>query len=181
MKQDKLLTAILILLALHLLYSNSILLIDMVSAKTFLTKSMAVLFGLSYSLITVLVIAVFPRWYVFSVSAFLDGSAVFLKYFPFANDKIFFVLSAVYFATYTAFIVVISGMISKHGKKEKQVQIKNLTAVKAGENGHIDIDKLLAEKKRLEWGLKRTKNEQARLEKMKQLEKINLLLNSIQN
>ncbi len=176
MKQDKFLKVILILLALHLLYSNSILLTEMVSAKTIITKLMAVLFGLSYSLITVLVIAVYPRWYVFSISALLDGTAVFLKYFPFANDKTFFVLSAVYFATYTAFIVVISGMISKQ-KENQEVKVSQ----KQSANVDVEIETLLAEKKRLEWGLKRTKNEQARREKQRLIEIINEKIDKLSN
>ncbi len=172
MKKDKLLNTILFLLALHLLYSNSVLLQSMVKNTSTITQIFSLLFGMSYSLMTVLIISVYPRWYVYSISAFLDGIAVLLKYFPFSDEKIFFVLSAIYFSLYTAFIVVISGMIARRQQIIQQI---------SPSNGKPNIEELLQKRAKIKWALDRTKNEQAREQRLKELEDIDRIIKSIQN
>jgi len=173
MKTENLLNSILILLALHLLYSNSMLLQEMVKSANWTTQVLGLLFGMSYSLMTVLIIRIYPRWYVFSLSALLDGIAVWLKYYPFTDQRTFFVLTAVYFSLYTAFIVVISGLISRRQQMVKSVSQNG--------NGKTSLNDLLEQRRKLKWAIPRTKDEQARQEKIRQLEQIEQLINALQN
>ncbi len=173
MKTQNFLSAILFLLALHLLYSNSLLLQEMVKSTTWTASAFGLLFGLSYSLMTVLIIRVYPRWYVFSLSALLDGIAVWLKYYPFTDQRTFFVLTAVYFSLYTAFIVVISGLIARRQQMFKSVS--------SGSNGKPNLNDLLEQRRKLKWAIPRTKDQQARQEKIRQLEQIEQLINALQN
>ena len=171
MKTDKILRIILSILALHLLYSNSELLRLLVHSTNLKTQVFSLLFGLSYSLITVLIIAIYPRWYVFSVSATLDATAVFLKYYPFGNERLFFSLTAVYFALYTGYIVLISGVIAR-SERQKQTALSN-------NNGKLDIEALLQRRNTLLRSIPRIKDTYTKQLKQRELEEVERLLESL--
>ena len=168
-RNQKLLRIILLLLALHLLYTNTVLLLTLVSGEAFwLWQALRVLFALSYSLMTVLVIAVYPRWYVYTLSAVLDGFAVWLKYYDFANPQMFTTLASVYFAFYTAFIVVIAGQISRRSTEAEPSA--------PSDNGQTELASLIAERKSLQRSLARLQDPVRRAEKEKRLAEIERLL-----
>jgi len=158
----------------HLLYTNTILLLDLVSAGNLFEQALRILFALSYSLMTVLIIAVYPKWYVYSISAILDGFAVWLKYFEFSQESTFVVLASIYFALYTSYIVVISGQIAKQKEKKEKERTEILKAF--GFNGKsetvykllTDYEESLQKSLARAQGSKRTERE----EKLKLLQQI---------
>ena len=175
MKTQRILQIILTILALHLLYSNSALLRQLVHSQSTIATVFSVLFGLSYSLITVLIIAIYPRWYVFTVSGLLDSVAVLLKYYPFGNEQLFFVLTAIYFAVYTGYIVVISGIISRR-ENERQSAKTN-----ASDNGHFDLDGLLQKRSTLLRSIPRIKDPYTKQLKQRELEEIEKVIKEVSN
>lgn len=115
--ERKIILIILILFGFHLLYSNTFLLIEanLIQSGKFWTTMpeyvqyiVTIFFAGSYSAITVLMLELYPRyWLVFSL-AILDLAGVFIKYMPI--QELFPILAAVYFAIYTGMIVVAIGM-----------------------------------------------------------------------
>jgi len=129
--KNKILTIILILLALHLIFSNTSLLVDM---QEMINKSdlnnwqyaLRIAFALSYSILTVLILTIYPKIWIVTITGLLDGFSVYLKYN--INQPYFLLIGAIFFGVYTFVIVLTAGIISakklSETKSEKN-QIKN--------------------------------------------------------
>ena len=198
MKRDLIINIILAILAVHLIYSNSSLLIDMhkiiyeVERLTVLQTVEKYLFALSYSLLTVLIIAVYPKAYLFALTGLFDGFGVYLRYN--INQSNFLLLASIYFGVYTTLIVISTGLIAQTreqtGKTKKNInkleskpkqQNQPTKANKPQRNKHngtsLTLDNLydlnLEDLKRLEISIRnslnRTKDSAKRLEKENKL------------
>lgn len=111
-KKEKRLTLILVAaLAIHLLYSNA----DLIRSALELSNVESVLyseyvFAASYSILTVVLISLYPaRWLIIIVSL-LDGFGIYLKYN--VHQAYFIEIVSVYFGLYTMVIVFSSGLIN---------------------------------------------------------------------
>ena len=169
MKTKQILNILLGLLGMHLLYSNTELLLQLVgSGSTWYNVLSRLVFALSYSAMTVLIIMIYPRWYVFTLSAMLDATAVWLKYFDFASRTTFVHYASLYFALYTAFVVIVSGLISKQLNDTDQTD----TASK------VDYSQLRQEKISIQRRLARLKDQQKRQAYLQRLQEIEKVLGS---
>lgn len=161
----KTLTIILILLAIHLLYTNSILLLRFVEHKTAINEIMRVIFAGSYSIITVLILSIYPKRYVFILAGLLDGFSVALSY-----D---FNTIALFFGIYTAFIVIIAGEI-KRKNELKTTSKENQNEPK--EDKTKIIEDLRSKKRALQNSINRLKNQDEKITKQNELNQIQLQL-----
>ena len=119
--ERKIILIILILFGFHLLYSNTMLLMEanlLQSAKfwtsmpEYMQYTVTIFFAGSYSAITVLMLELYPRTWLIISLATLDSSGVFIKYAPI--QEYFAILAAIYFAIYTGMIVISIGMYQLH-------------------------------------------------------------------
>ncbi len=175
--KKNILTIILILLAIHLLYTNSILLMNFVEERSVIADALRILFAASYSIITVLIIRVYPVRYVFFISGILDGFSVAIKYMPVESNTLF-LLSALYFGIYTMFIVIVAGEITKKNEaktKPKGNQKENNERTEQ-EKKTIQINELRKEKRAIQNGINRMKNDTEISLKKTELKKIDLKL-----
>jgi hypothetical protein len=141
MKQNKILTIVLAILAIHLIYSNTSLLMDLhkmiyevaeLSSWQYLSKF---IFAFSYSIITVLIIAIYPKLWIITITGLFDGFAVYLKY---NIEQAHFILTgAIYFGLYTMLIVVISGLVSAKILKEAETKQIPPGQKQANDESHI--------------------------------------------
>jgi hypothetical protein len=114
---------LMLFLALHLLYTNSDLLGGLDAGSDRVGGMPArVAFAASYSLITVIVLAVYPRLWLVAVLAVFDGFGVYLKYNVF--QEYFTPIAALYFGLYTALIVVSSGLAVREPKPKPKRKYK---------------------------------------------------------
>ena len=151
MKHSRYITAIVAILALHLVFVNTEILVKLIKVitdtnKLALSQSLsAVVFALSYSLITVLIITVYPRVWMFSLSALFDGFAVYLNY---AVPHWFATAAAAYLGLYTTLIIVATGFIERK------------TTVAAEQNRCLSrlIQSLTDEKRSLQQAIRRIKD-----------------------
>lgn len=175
--KKNILTIILVLLAIHLLYTNSILLLNFVEEKNFISDAFRVIFAASYSIITVLIIRVFPVRYVFFISGLLDGFSVAIKYIPIENNTTI-ILTALYFGLYTMFIVIVSGEITKKNEdKTKKNDVQTKTTDEILKQKRLNEIALLRNKKRaLQNGINRMNNEKEKTIRQKKLDEITLKL-----
>lgn len=172
MKSEKIIfNILLIFLAIHLIYSNNSLLLDMgkmIDKNQFINLGLSeseatlkaipdmftiiskLIFAISYSIITVTLIYLYPRIVLISLVALMDGFGIYLKYN--INQDYFIELSAIYFGIYTAIIVITSGLIRNYNKKtgeernEKTIDNLNNTQTIIEETNNlnaIDIKKQL--------------------------------------
>jgi len=172
--KKNILTIILILLAIHLLYTNSILLMNFTEERSTISDALRILFAASYSIITVLIIRVYPKRHVFIISGILDGFSVAIKYLP-GDNEVLLLLSALYFGIYTMFIVIIAGEITKNNEK-----ISNVNEKKTKTFENKSYNELITKKVSIQNSLNRLKNENKREVKTKELEQINIALEKIQ-
>ena len=118
------LTAIIVLLAMHLLFVNTEIISKLLKAlnglqRLPLVQSLgAALFALSYSLITVLILKVYPRLWLFLLTASFDGFAVYLNY---TYKPWFSLAAAVYLGFYTTLIIVATGLIERERVKNEEI------------------------------------------------------------
>jgi len=121
------LTILLSFLALHLLYSNVSLLVDLhkviydIAKLDLWQKASKILFAFSYSIMTVIIITIYPKRWIILASGLLDGFAVYLKYN--IDQTNFLLIASLYFGIYTAFIVIVAGLISNKKNEKKQNKI----------------------------------------------------------
>jgi len=125
---------LLIFIALHLVFSNTDLLISaaemaLQSKLNGIEKAFRVIFSLSYSLITVLVIHLYPRMWMIILLSVFDGFAVYLKYNVFQDN--FIVVTSIYFGLYTMVIILAGGLVRKYvGVGKVTTRKKRLTIIK---------------------------------------------------
>ena len=180
----KTLTIILILLAVHLLYTNTNLLLVFVEQKTTLNDVLRLLFAGSYSAITVLILAIYPKRHVFLLSGLLDGTSVLLQYLP-MQPHTQQSLTAVYFSLYTMFIVIIAGEITK--KNETKTTLNETenkkNEIKTKENGVSDYEKkyneLLKKRTSIKNALNRIKNDEKRRLRRQELDEVEYQLKQL--
>ncbi len=144
--ERKIILIILILFGFHLLYSNTMLLMEanlLQSAKfwtsmpEYMQYTVTIFFAGSYSAITVLMLELYPRTWLIISLATLDFSGVFIKYAPI--QEYFAILAAVYFAIYTGMIVISIGMYQLH-KNNVQYESNNENNTNNNTTGEAVID-----------------------------------------
>ncbi len=188
----KILTILLSFLALHLLYSNVSLLIDLHKVIHNIDKLdqgetiSKIFFAFSYSIMTVIIITIYPKRWIILSSGILDGFAVYLKYN--INQPNFMLIASVYFGLYTAFIVIVSGLISEKQNEKKQNKIPffdNLenNIIPKILNPEIEAKKneLQAKKRSLINSINATKDELKKKQKQNELQQIENKLNEFIN
>lgn len=143
MKSEKIIfNVLLIFLAIHLIYSNYSLLLDiskMIDINQFTSIGLSdseanlkakpdlftmiskLIFAISYSIITVTLIYLYPRIILIFLVALMDGIGIYLKYNIYQDY--FIQLTAVYFGLYTALIVITSGLIRIYEKRLENLVI----------------------------------------------------------
>jgi len=125
---DKYVGILMAFLVLHLVYSNSDLLItvaEMVlgSKLNGLQTVLRYAFAFSYSIITVIIMYLYPRFWLILTLSIFDGFAVYLKYN--VNQAYFITVTAVYFGLYTMLIVIAVGLVRiKDTSKKTRKRIK---------------------------------------------------------
>lgn len=161
MKKKKYLVIIMSFLAIHLIYSNASLLIDLhkiikdVSELTKMEYALRLVFAFSYSIITVLIIAIYPSKIILLFTSLFDGFAVYLKYNVNQND--FVLIASLYFGLYTMLIVIISGIVVSRGNANSE---------------NIDIDKLKKKEISLKRSLNALKDEEKKHQKQLELQAV---------
>ena len=130
MKQKHLFTIVLMILSTLLLYSNTELLLRFTESRSFWTIASRTLFAGAFSSITVLLISIYPRVAIVILSGILDAMALFLEFFPFAHSDTALTLTAIYFAAYGGYIVIVSGLYS-HSSEANISQEETLDELKA--------------------------------------------------
>lgn len=120
----KILTIITIILSLHLWYSNADLLI---AAKELAVKDVSVfsyisltLFALSYSVLTAVAVVKIKRYINVLIFALLDGFAVYLRIN--VNQEHFLLISSIFYAIYTAYIISICWLLNRQQQTPSQPQ-----------------------------------------------------------
>jgi len=175
MKTKDYTTAIVILLALHLLFVNTDIIIKLLKALAgelnLLQKSGALLFALSYSLITVLIIKVYPRLWMFGLTAVFDGFAVYLNY---GNKPYFTEAAAVYLGLYTTLIILATGFIERSQKQNRKETELNQSRKEL-------IRRLTEERRSIQQSLRRLTDPDRRQERLNQLQQIENQLKQLQN
>jgi len=157
MKQQHIDRLIIAVLALHLLYTNTLLLEALNPSMIGWLFTFVILFATSYASLTAVILDRIPNWWLFIIAAVLDGFGVWLEYSHAQNIWIAF-----YFALYTGLIVIAIGFMKLSTKKENELvnqlaeKVKNLTDI----NYNISLEnnnftkQLENEKKELENNIK---------------------------
>ena len=123
MNNKNILRIILVVLCLHLMYTNADLLIinsKLQETINWFQTFLLGLFGLSYSILTAVAIYKIKKIGIIIPFAILDGFAVWLRMSHEINN--FILLSSLFYGFYTCYIVVISFVLSKQEQNEKQKQ-----------------------------------------------------------
>ena len=181
MKHKDYIVLIVAILALHLVFVNSDIIIKLLKSITstsklsFLQISGAVIFALSYSLITVLIISVYPKVWMFGLSALFDGFAVFLNY---STVPWFSLAAAIYLGIYTTLIIVATGFIERNFFKQEQESNLLEEQKKIIEQ---TISRLSQEKKRLQLSYNRTQDQNKREQTKNKLLQLENKINQLQN
>jgi len=173
----KLIIILSVILSLHLLYSNTMLMLHHFQIENNATAGtldtiFRILFALSYSSVTAIIIGLFPKPVIFITISIIDGFGVGLKYFEIENNTVFTNLAAVYFGVYTMFLIVVTGLIQKSNNQPLQIE-KNETENKKNEIETLTVNEIEERKYRLQKKLNPTKDENKRAEiesEMNQLE-----------
>jgi len=169
-----------ITLSFHLLYSNFMLLHEQFIIIKGITPNLIetiirLLFALSYSIITAIILNLIPKPFIFVTVGLIDGFGVTLKYLPIQENTNFLILLSIYFGIYTTVIIIVAGLIQK--KRTTNEINKEKTKPKT-----INLSKLYDKKISLQNSINRLKNENKRKEKQKELEEItNLIKNRNEN
>lgn len=148
-------------LAIHLLYTNTMLLLQHFSIYNSgeiagaMEISFRIIFALSYSWLTIVVLNKYPKILVFSVLAGIDGFAVFLKYRIFADKFAFANSVSLYFAFYTAIIIIVSGLIIRQTNNSKSVALSEKSEFK-----NANYASLLDRRKKLQNRINATRNDE---------------------
>ena len=170
---------IIAVLALHLLYTNTLLLASVNPTMTGYLFSFIILFASSYSSLTAIILDRIPNWWLFIVAAILDGLGVLFEYGNYNAEII-----SIYFSVYTALIVIAIGFLKLENKAkdttkaELENKTKNLSELEGNYKRlkKISID---TESKFNEISTKSKKLEEANnnyileMENFKELEKTN--------
>lgn len=115
--QNFLLKIILIVLCLHLLYTNAEILLSTIENGNAFQKILMCFFGMSYSLLTTISIYKLNKILPIVVFSFLDGFAVFMR----IDD----IKTAIFYGLYTSIIVIVSFAIKQKEIKENQIKTEN--------------------------------------------------------
>lgn len=110
--QNFLLKIILVVLCLHLLYTNAEILLSTIENGNAFQKILMCFFGMSYSLLTTISIYKLNKILPIVVFSFLDGFAVFMR----IED----IKTAIFYGLYTSIIVIVSFAIKQKEVKENQ-------------------------------------------------------------
>jgi len=120
----KIITILTIILSLHLWYSNADLLI---AAKELAVKDVSIfsyisltLFALSYSVLTAVAVVKIKRYINVLIFALLDGFAVYLRIN--VNQEHFLLISSIFYAIYTAYIISICWLLNREQQTPSQPQ-----------------------------------------------------------
>jgi len=181
MKRTDYITAIIIILALHLLFVNTEIIIKLLKAisgsshLSILQTSGAVIFALSYSLITVLIIKVYPNPLVFSLTALFDGFAVYLNYFI---PSFFHIGASLYLGVYTSLIIIATGLLERKENQKNELQAKIEQETKQKQKL---IQELQDKRKRLQLAYNRTQNPDKKEQTKKKLLEIDNQLTLLTN
>ena len=122
----EILTTITIILSLHLWYSNADLLIatkEIAIGAENVTKFSYValtLFALSYSVLTAVAVVKIKRYINVLIFALLDGFAVYLRIN--VNQEHFLLISSIFYAIYTAYIISICWLLNREQQTPSQTQ-----------------------------------------------------------
>jgi hypothetical protein len=165
---------ILVLLAVHLLYTNTNLLLKLTEAQTTINEILRFVFAGSYSAITVLILSIYPKRHVFVISGLLDGLSVTLNYIPLPVQHIHLIIG-LFFGIYTSFIAIIIGEI-KLSEKNKQNE-KQTTENKIILNN--EKNELLNKKRSIQNALNRIKNEEKKRLKKQELVEVEYQLKEL--
>jgi len=132
---------ILMLLATHLLYTNSMLLSGLNNVHIVLI----VFFAASYSILTAIILNKIPSVFLFTIAAILDGFGVYAEYSAYVSKE----MIAVYFGIYTSLIVIAIGSLKMlaEAKEKKDLEL----AILKGKNSELtrSLKKLEDEKTEL--------------------------------
>ena len=166
-------------LGVHLLYTNTMLLIQHYavyygSTATAIDVVFRIIFAMSYSWLTIIVLNKYPKIVVFSILAAVDGTGVMLKYIIFANKTQFANMVAIYFSVYTALIIVVSGLIIKTVTNSKPVATSE-TKSEVISNTETDI---IAKKRSLQNRINATRDAERKKALQSELESLELIVNN---
>jgi len=201
MKTSKIIFNVLLAgLAIHLFYSNTDLLVSaqkliLETNLNFYEKLWKAIFALSYSVITITILYLYPKMWLIVWVAFLDGFGIYLKYNVYQNYYILF--TSVYFGLYTFTIVVSSGLIRSKQLINNELntynhtkfvnnsvnienEIKEIVNEKNETNNEILI-RLKKQKIKVQNSINRLRNEQTKNERKNELKKIEKEILSIEN
>jgi len=174
MKNTRNIVIIIAILAVHLVFVNTEILIKLIKIITAADKTTlgqnfsAAVFALSYSLITVLIITVYPRVWMFFLSALFDGFAVYLNY---AVPTWFATAAAAYLGLYTTLIIIATGFIERQTTIEQEQALFKTRL----------INYLTEEKRSLQQAIRRIKDPQQKQSKQNRLQQIENQLELIRN
>jgi len=177
---------ILILLAVHLFYTNAHILIshellttdvEQLSLFQIIKKYF---FAATYSLLTVMLIKKFPKLLLLAIDALIIGFGVYLCYNVFQDY--FVPLTAVYLAVYTTVIAFSSGLIAWFTAKSKlqtKPEQKKQIEAKSENNVNEQLQELKKEKLSLIRSHSATKDEAKKAEKEKEINKVQANINEL--
>jgi len=173
MKKEHIILILMGLIATHLLFSNTELLIKLMQINiegeiSIVSYTFAIIFALGYSLITAIIIKIYPKIILFVLIGILDSSGVYLFWSNIENEQFFTIASSIYFAIYTLLIIIISGLISKDIETNKTDKDETKTKLK-----QQNLATLYDNKNRIIKGLNSAKNPEIIEQKKTQLQKIN--------
>jgi uncharacterized membrane protein YjjP (DUF1212 family) len=118
-KQKLTLMLLIISLAVHLVYSNADLINGILKASNIESLNYSqYVFAASYSLLTITIMALYPKIWLICLVACLDGFGIYLKYNIYQTH--FVEIGSVYFGVYTALIVIAAGLISINQMPKKR-------------------------------------------------------------
>jgi len=157
-----------IILSLHLLYSNTMLLLhhyELTNNATAgnLESIFRILFSLSYSSITAIILTIYPRTAIFIIIAIIDGFGVTLKYIQIKNDFVFTNLSAIYFGVYTMLIIIVAGLIQK-SDNQPLIAEKSEIKTEQSEIEKLNMSEIMDKKMRLQKRKNATRDESKKSE-----------------
>jgi uncharacterized membrane protein len=136
MKKIKITDMILVGIAAHLMYSNSMLLIDreilVKGSISFFEIAIMILFASSYSVVTALSLRKLRKLIFVLFFALLDGIAVYLRINVY--QEYFVIIVAIFFAVYTFYIILIAYILErqennikkKEPESKQEPEIKNI-------------------------------------------------------
>jgi len=170
LKKVKATQVLMFFLGTHLLYANTMLLLDMqqvlvLEDKGYLineSPAIKMMFAVGYAIMSSIILYKNPVIVLIVLAAWFDGFCVYIRYNIYHPH--FLIYSSLYFGAFTAFIVISGGLIRRNEMKDDSRNDND------GVSSFSSIDELTEKRKALIKRLNPTKNAYKRDELLKEIE-----------